>query len=120
MTSHIYYVSWHTWLETEVHTPWDFWYLSKGTRPKTQSGAAHDAIADVWQKQDTHAWDKLMEHHVWDVKLAAFVQAHSESHAQSQVTQLFPDAEWDKCVQVDAVTKQQIEQLFGDTLKRAA
>lgn len=122
MIDQTYYVSWHTWLEQEVQTPWDFWYLSKGQKPKHVEPMHMDLheLQKIWQNQDVQAWERLQTQHMWDIKLAAFVDATSESHAQSQVTTLFPDALFDKCVQVDAVTKQQIIQLFGDTLSKAA
>lgn len=121
MKQHTYYMSWHTWRQEPVETPWDFWYLSKGEKPQIkQSDVNLDQIQKIWQNQDVQAWEALQQHQVYDVKLVAFVEAESESHAQAQVLTLFPDAVWHKCVQVDHVTKQQIMQLFGDTLNKAA
>jgi len=122
MTQNTYYVSWHTWREDAVDTPWDFWYVSKGQMPRAKDD--HDVdlahIQQIWANQDVKAWHALQNDHVWDIKLAAFVQADHVVDAQAQVTQLFPDAVWAKCVQVDEATKQQIIQLFGDTLSKAA
>lgn len=121
MTQNTYYVSWHTWQEDDVETPWDFWYLSKGHMPRVKDSHVDlEQIQKIWKDQDVKAWESLQQTHIWDIKLAAFVQADSDAHAQAQVTQLFPDAVWAKCVQVDEVTKQQIIQLFGDTLSKAA
>lgn len=119
---HTYYMSWHTWHEGEVETPWEFWYLSKGTLPKRKDNPDIDLahVAKIWETHDQSAWNQLENSQVWDIKLAAFVQAESESHAKDQVAHVFPDAVWDKHVQVDDVTKQQIEKLFGDVLNRTS
>jgi len=120
MTTQTYYVSWHTWMEQEVNTPWDFWYLSKGTMPKTTGETANldpEQVWQVWQNPQDIKWDSLTQP-VWDIKLAAFVQAESEEKAQSQVSELFTDAVYDKCVWVDEDTQQQIKKLFGETLTR--
>jgi hypothetical protein len=95
MNLHTYYMSWHTWREEPVDTPWDFWYLSKGQLPKgkDQSVELQD-IQQIWQNQDVKAWEALQDSHVWDIKLAAFVEAPDEAHAKHQVQQLFPDAVW--------------------------
>lgn len=120
MNLHTYYMSWHTWRSDPVVTPWDFWYLSKGHMPKaTNQTMDLSHIQQIWQNQDVQAWEALQQHAVWDIKLAAFVEAEDVTHARQQVLTCFPDAVWDKCVQVDEVTKQQIVQLFGDTLKQA-
>jgi hypothetical protein len=119
MTLHTYYVSWHTWREDSVDTPWDFWYLSKGEMPQSkQTDVDLEQIQQIWQNKNVQAWEALQQQHVYDVKLAAFVEAESQDSAQTQVVALFPDAVWHKCVQVDLVTKQQILQLFSDTLNR--
>lgn len=121
MSLQTYYVSWHTWREDEVETPWDFWYLSKGERPQAKhTDVDLSQIQKIWQNQDVQAWEALQQSQLLDVKLAAFVEAESQASAQSQVMSLFPDAVWHKCVPVDHVTKQQIIQLFGDTLSKAA
>jgi hypothetical protein len=104
-----------------VETPWDFWYLSKGEKPKLNEQQVDlSLIQKIWQSKDVQAWHNLSQAHVPDVKLAAFVHAEHVDSAKQQVTQLFPDAEWHKCVQVDEATKQQIIQLFGATLSKAA
>ncbi len=121
MNQHTYYMSWHTWREEQVETPWDFWYLSKGEMPQVkQSEVDLDQIQKIWQHKDVQAWEALQQSQVYDVRLAAFVEAESETDAKAQVLTVFPDAVWHKCVPVDGVTKQQIIQLFGDTLSRAA
>lgn len=121
MVLNTYYVSWHTWREDQVDTPWDIWFLSKGEKTKVLAHTVDlDQIQKIWQNQDVQAWQSLQQSHVWDIKLAAFIQAEDTEKAQSQVMELFPDADWDKCVQVDDVTKQQIIQLFSDTLNKAA
>jgi hypothetical protein len=121
MNQHTYYMSWHTWREDPVETPWDFWYLSKGEMPQVkQSDVDLEQIQKIWQNQDVKAWEALQQHNIQDVRLAAFVEADTEDSAKAQVLALFPDAVWHKCVLVDGVTKQQIIQLFGDTLSKAA
>ena len=121
MSLQTYYMSWHTWREDQVETPWDFWYLSKGERPQAKhTDVDLSQIQKIWQNKDVQAWEALQQSQVLDVKLAAFVEAESEESARSQVIALFPDAVWHKSVQVDGVTKQQIIQLFGDTLSKAA
>ena len=123
MTTQTFYVSWHTWLEQEISTPWDFWYLSKGTMPKTLTAAPSpdpEQVWQLWQNPKDIKWDSATQSTTWDIKLAAFVQAESAEKAQSQVSELFTDAVYDKCVWVDEDTKQQIQKLFGETLTRSS
>jgi hypothetical protein len=123
MTLNTYYVSWHTWLTQEITTPWDFWYLSRGTMPKaiTQEDPPDpEQVWQVWQNPQDIKWGTTTQSPIWDVKLVTFVQAESTEKAQSQVTELFPDAVYDKCVWVDDDTKQQIEKLFLETLTRSS
>lgn len=118
MTEYTFYMSWHTWRPDQVETPWDFWYLSKGTKTKSMSEPSMDLIQSVWNAQDTNSWDQLQGSQMWDVKLAAFVTAASESLAQAQVLKYFSDAEFHHCAPVDDVTKQKILKLFSDTLSQ--
>lgn len=126
MSMQVYYVTWHTWSDQQVNTPWEFWFLNEGVTLKRRSHvAAHvlipttEQIKAAWESQNTQLLDDWDSQFVSDVKLAAFVSGESESHAQSQVTQLFADAQFDKCVPVTSEIKQQIQLLFDRTLSQS-
>lgn len=116
MILHTYYISWHTWREDPVETPWDIWFLSQGEMPKmTHQDSSLEEIQKIWQTQDVQAWNRLQQSQILDIKLASFIQAESDVHAKQQVLVLFPDAHWHKCAPVTEEVKQQIIQLFDQT-----
>lgn len=122
MNNQIYYISWCTWREDAVDTPWDFWFLSSGDRYKLRSGSQSRLKPDVnlvAQAYETHNMEILEEidtHFINDVKLIAFVEAEDESQAKSLVQQCFSDAEFDKCVAVDPETQASILALITQTI----
>lgn len=116
-----YYVSWHTWHSGEVSTPWDFWFLSKGNeyKPLRPDVPEWDPIRaqEAFAKKDTVLLEQIERDYIHNVKLMAFLPAHDEAHAQAQVRNLFPDAQFDKVNWVDADTKHQILALVHKTLQ---
>ena len=125
MNNQTYYVSWYTWREDLVHTPWDFWFLSNGTRYKPRSGSqsklrpdAH-VVAHAYESHDVAVLEEIDTNFINDVKLIAFVEAPDEIAAQAAVTQCFPDAEFEKCVSVDADTQASILALISHTINQS-
>lgn len=117
MTDKIWYVSWRTWTEQEVCTPWLFWYLSEGGeyRARAHSGAPpFDELkwAAAFETADQLMLDQLNLLYVNDVKLCAFLETTNEEQAQLEVLSLFSDAEFDKVSWVDLSTQQSIKSLF--------
>ena len=121
MITQTFYVSWYTWLDQPISTPWDFWFLSQGSRyrPKDRSNSAEisrDEIAAAFAKQDYQKLEKLEEHYINDVKLLAFVEAVDELDAANQVRTTFSDAEIEKAHPVDQATKNAILNLIAQSL----
>lgn len=118
-----YYVSWYTWHMGEVSTPWDFWYLSKGNKykPLRPDVPEWDPIStrEAFLKGDEQVIQKMNQNYMPDVKLMAFVPAHDAHHAEAQVKQFFPDAEFDKVTLVDEVTQNQILLMIQETISKA-
>lgn len=111
----MYYVTWHTWHMGEVITPWDFWFLSTGTRLKPKKSSSSELSMD---DLDVHVQlQHVQENFIKDVKLMAFVPAEHVDHVKAQIAQLFPDAQFDKVQEVDALVQQQILELIDHTLK---
>lgn len=121
MQQHMFYTSWYTWHQGQVETPWDFWFLQKGVRYKPRSAGVKawdpDQAQQAFDTQNVAQLNQLEHDYVTDVKLMAFVPGTSADHVRSQVSALFPDAEFDKVEQVDAQTQQQILALIANTLK---
>lgn len=126
MSMQAYYMTWRTWREQQVQTPWEFWFLSEGATLKPRSHMdplvtppdPHQ-IQSAWEAQNQTQLDEWDRDFISDVCLAAFVYADSEVHAQSQVRALFADAEFIKCVVVTPDIKQQIISLFDQTIQQA-
>lgn len=122
MINQIYYISWCTWREDPVNTPWDFWFLSNGARYKLRSGSqsrlrpdAH-VVAHAYETQDMAILEEIDSNFINDVKLIAFVQAEDDDQAKASVQQFFPDADFDKCVAVDVDTQASILALIAHTV----
>lgn len=115
-----YYVTWFTWHMAQLQTPWDFWYLQKGKRYKPLNDQVPawdpDQAQRMYANGDAAGISKLEQDYISDVKLMCFLMAWDESHAQAQVREIFPDAEFDKICLVDVATKQQILNLVQQTL----
>jgi len=124
ITSHMsnatFFVTWRTWSEQAITTPWDFWFLKPGATHKPRS--AHtpelmpEQIAQAYQTGDIMMIQHIEQNYVTDVWLVAFVIAPDSESVQQQVTHMFPDAVIEKCVWVDAETQTQIIQLFDQTI----
>jgi hypothetical protein len=113
----IWYLSWRTWCEHEVSTPWSFWYLCEGREyvPRVNSDAPpfdEHTWAAAFERADQAMLDQLHVLYVNDVVLCAFVSAPSEEQAQLEVLSLFPDAKFDKLIQVDESIQARIIALF--------
>jgi hypothetical protein len=124
MPNCIYYISWFTWLEEDANTNWDFWYLKQGSRlkPRKTSDQSHidaDEVADAFTGAQAAKLDSLDANFINDVKLLAFVEAESDQEAKDQILAVFPDAEFDKCEQIDTDTRNQIIAMINRTLARA-
>ncbi len=125
MAALTYYMSWYTWVDKDVTTPWDFWFLSQGSRyrPRKDSTSKpldQEAIKQAFENADEATLIQLDLDYVNDVKLLAFVLASSEEEAKQQVKKVFADAEFDKIQAVDAATQTAILQLIAKTLKEKA
>lgn len=126
MTNQTYYVSWSTWKEQQVETPWDFWFISQGTRYKPRQtcdsklvpGAA--MIAHAFQTQNQKLLDEIGANFINDIKLLAFIPALDPQHAQQQVQMLFEDAEFDRVCVVDQQQQQTILQLITSAMAKAS
>jgi hypothetical protein len=125
MINQIYYISWSTWREDPVDTPWDFWFLSNGSRYKLRSGSesrlrpdAH-VVANAYESQDMAILEEIDTNFINDVKLIAFVEAEDDQLAKNSVQQFFPDAEFDKCVAVDVDTQASILALISHTVNQS-
>ena len=124
MTKYIYYISWFTWLEDDVQTPWDFWYLKQGARHKPRKNSStsftdEEQIADAFTSAHAGKLDHLDNEFINDIKLLAFIEAETQQHAIQQVLNVFADAEFDRCEQVDQQTKNQIITMINQTLAYA-
>lgn len=126
MSMQVYYVAWNTWQDQQVQTPWEFWFLSEGKTLRRRSHVAPDVVVPdpdqiqaAWESRNTKLLDEWDTQFITDVKLVTFVYADSESHAQHQVTQLFPDAQFEKCVPITEEIKQQLYLLFDRTLSES-
>jgi hypothetical protein len=126
MTEKIYYVSWNTWLDQDIHTPWDFWFLSEGTRfkprPTCKSALKPGSamIAHAYETQNQRLLEEIQENFIQDVKLLALITAEDEHAAQQQVQNLFADAEFDRVMEIDQQQCDAILQLIDQTLKTKA
>jgi len=125
MINQIYYVSWSTWREEPVNTPWDFWFLSNGARYKLRSGSqsrlrpdAH-VVAHAYESHDVAVLEEIDANFINDVKLIAFVEAPDDVAARASVMQCFPDAEFEKCVPVDPETQASILALIAHTINQS-
>lgn len=118
-----YYVTWHTWHIGQVQTPWEFWYLSKGTHRKP----VHDTLPawdptwaqEAFESQDVEKLQQLDASYVPDLKLMAFLHAQHETHVREQITQLFPDAVFDRITPVSDAIRNQILELIVQTLHKS-
>jgi hypothetical protein len=122
MSNASFYVTWSTWSEQQVTTPWDFWFLKAGTTLKPREGHADhvspDQIAQAYLTGDAPIIQLIEQNYVTDVVLATFVTAPDSESAQLEVKHMFPDAVIDKCVWVDAETQTQIINLFDQTVNQ--
>jgi len=123
MTS-IYYISWRTWHENEVTTPWQWYSLQQGTTYKKRKNSTSNLIVDAelmaqaFQTQNQQILDEIDQNFINDVVLASFLEDNSEQAAAEQVLKQFPDAEILRCQEVDLATKQQILELFDQAIRR--
>ena len=126
MTNMIYYISWSTWREHEVDTPWDFWFISQGSRYKPRSACASKLqpgaamIAHAFETQNQKLLEEIETNFINDIKLLAFIHADDPDHAQQQVLNIFDDAEFDKISVVDQQQQQAILQLINQTIEKGA
>ena len=117
MTCLLYMVTWTTWQENPVSTPWEFWFVSQGVRYRRREGstsmltATDGQIAAAFDRRDSAYLEELEQEFINDVKLMAFVPAVDALSAQQSVTQLFLDAEFDRTQCVDDATRSAITDL---------
>lgn len=125
MTEKIWYISWNTWLDQDIQTPWDFWFLSEGTRfkPRAQCNSnlkpGSAMIAHAFETQNQRLLAEIQENFIQDVKLLALINATDESHARNQILELFSDAEFDKIAEIDQQQYNAILKLILTTLATA-
>lgn len=124
MITQSFYISWYTWLADPVTTPWDFWFLSQGSRyrprdPQNSGDLSRDEIAAAFSQQNAEKLEQLEQHYINDVKLLAFVEAVDQEDAKRQVVAVFPDAEIEKALPVDPTTKSAILNLISQSLAAA-
>lgn len=118
-----YYVCWATWIDQPINTPWDFWFLSQGTRYRPRnsqnlSEISKDEVAEAFASQNQKIIEEFEKTYINDVKLIAFVDAVDEDSARLQITRVFPDAEIEKARLVDPTTKRAILNLIAKTLAK--
>lgn len=123
MAVNTYYISWYTWLDRDIQTPWDFWFLSQGSRYKPRSNAEStqldsDQIIAAFESGNRAVLDQLEINYINDVKLVAFVDADSAELACEQIQSIFSDAEFEKVQQVDTETKNAILNLIGQSIAK--
>jgi hypothetical protein len=123
MTASTYLVTWTTWQEQPVTTPWEFWFVSEGTKYRRRAGSRSNLcvtdsnIADAFESRNYEYLDELEQEFINDVKLMTFVIADHEQHAQQQIRDLFPDAQIDRTHSVDDATKSAIVDLVASSQK---
>lgn len=119
-----YYVSWCTWQEQQIDTPWDFWYLQRLETWKPRRNCASklhvtpNLLQNAWLQGRSDILDEVEANFVQGVLLCAFVQAGSEQEAGDAVTKVFADAHIQRVTLVDPATRDAITQLFAQTEKR--
>jgi hypothetical protein len=125
MAANTYYISWYTWLDQNIQTPWDFWFLSQGSRYKPKSTALKtdidsDQVIAAFESGNRDFLDQLDINYINDVKLVAFVDADSPELACAEIQNIFGDAEFEKVQEVDAETKSAILGLIGQAVAKKA
>lgn len=126
MTDNTYYISWYTWQDQNITTPWDFWFLAQGNRYKPRGTKNQtqqldqDQIIAAFESGNSAMLDQLDTEYINDVKLVAFVDAADAAQAQLQVKQMFEDAEFEKIEAVDQSTKTAILDLINSSLRSTA
>lgn len=117
----IYYVRWRTWKESEVKTPWDFWYLKQGNDLRLRKGAtstlkpSQELIQAAFESHNHSVLSELDTNFVADTWLTAFVFGVDEDSAKQVVRSLFEDAEFDRVQMVNRETMTSIISLYNQT-----
>jgi hypothetical protein len=120
----IHYISWRTWQEEEVTTPWVWYPLQQGhmykkrTSCKSSLTVTEELVADAFQTKNQSLLDEINQNYIQDVELASFIVAESENQAVTEILQYFPDAEITRCQQIEPQTKQQILELFDQAIRK--
>ena len=115
----VYYTVWSTWKEEESATPWEFWMLTKPDKlkPRKNSGKygiiTKAQVAAAFERLDSQLLENVEQNYIEGYKLGAFISANSENNAREEIRKIFADAEFDKCVEVDELTRQKIIELFA-------
>ena len=125
MAAKTYYISWYTWLDQNIQTPWDFWFLSQGSRYRPRSNAEQklldsDQVIVAFESGNRDVLDQLDINYINDVKLVAFVEAPTPESASEQIQSVFGDAEFEKVQEVDVETKTAILSLIGQAVAKKA
>lgn len=124
MINKIYYVSWSTWKEQQIDTPWDFWFISQGTRYKPKISCISKLkpsaamIAHAFETNNTRLLEEIENNFINDIKLLAFIHAINPEHAQQQIMDIFEDAEFDKITVVDEQQHHTILKLIVSTIEK--
>jgi hypothetical protein len=118
MTFSIFYISWSTWVEKELETPWDFWYVSQGNTYKPRDPSISppldsDAVELAFMRKDAAVLNRIEAEYVNDVQLMAFIAAENQESAMGKVRSVFPDAEFGRVQEIDPATKDQILNLIA-------
>jgi hypothetical protein len=118
----IFYLAWLTWTEGKIETPWDFWVLNVGFDYKPRKNSTSSLkpsltmVQTAFDNQDVDILEEIEREFVRDMKLCAFLMANNMEDAQSQITKIFKDAEFERTAEVDEPTKIAILELITATV----
>jgi hypothetical protein len=121
-----YYVSWRTWLEAEISTPFAWYPMSRGTVYRKREHSTSKLVVDnqlitsAFEAGNSALLEEIERDFIDDAELLAFVEADSEDDAHEIVRKYFSDAEFTRTQQIDQATKNQILRMIDEAVMKKA
>lgn len=89
-------ITWKTWLEDQIETPWDFQLIqhtSEFKKRSTGDRVSEDYVDSVYFSGNEAAVLKFENDYISAVMLATMFDSESAEHAENTVKNLFSDAD---------------------------
>jgi hypothetical protein len=112
-----FFLMWSTWLEEEITTPWDFWYVRRGDRFRSRSNkhliVNADQLAQAFAASNQDFIDNIEKNFTEEIVLMSIIPASDTEEAKTQVKNCFPDAEFHRNQQIDGEAQKKILDLIS-------